>query len=257
MQLFLVRHGETNWNKEKRFQGWAPIPLNETGKAQARELGKYLSNYSFQFVASSDLLRARETTQIIVNSINYKGRIRFYKGLRELNAGVFQGLTEQEFSLLAKHDSDLKTLMRKDSKHAKNQQQFTIPLNKNKNVKETPIHSFFRKLRWDIHKPEKGESILGFRYRVLKTIHQIIQTSMEKKDNARRNQAQKNSSQDLVLVITHGGVLRQFLGWIKGLSLPEIMAQKQGNLAVNIVSYNEQTQEFEILKENYTPFLND
>ena len=56
-RIFLVRHGETNWNKEGRFQGQIDIPLNENGKNQARKTFEYLKNISLNKAFSSSMNR--------------------------------------------------------------------------------------------------------------------------------------------------------------------------------------------------------
>src|SRR3546814_13321006 len=64
-QFWLIRHGETQWNAEKRLQGWLDIPLSEVGLQQARRLGGYLRSASFStsidLVIASDQGRAYET----------------------------------------------------------------------------------------------------------------------------------------------------------------------------------------------------
>jgi len=66
MTLLLVRHGQTDWNVEPaRCQGWAEVELNETGRAQARDLGRALVGRGIQVIVSSHLLRARETAALI------------------------------------------------------------------------------------------------------------------------------------------------------------------------------------------------
>ncbi|HEY5388120.1 MAG TPA: histidine phosphatase family protein [Thermoleophilia bacterium] len=66
MTLLLVRHGETDWNREPaRCQGWAEIGLNETGRAQARDLGRALEERGIELIVTSHLLRARETAALI------------------------------------------------------------------------------------------------------------------------------------------------------------------------------------------------
>jgi broad specificity phosphatase PhoE len=66
MPLLLVRHCQTDWNREPaRCQGWAEVELNETGREQARELGRSLAGQDIQLVVSSHLVRARETAEIL------------------------------------------------------------------------------------------------------------------------------------------------------------------------------------------------
>lgn len=64
-RLFVVRHGETAWNAERRFQGSIDIPLNEIGREQARKRGLELSSISFAGIYSSHLSRAIETAELI------------------------------------------------------------------------------------------------------------------------------------------------------------------------------------------------
>jgi broad specificity phosphatase PhoE len=66
MPLLLVRHCQTDWNREPaRCQGWAEVELNETGREQARELGRSLAGRDIQLIVSSHLVRARETAEIL------------------------------------------------------------------------------------------------------------------------------------------------------------------------------------------------
>ena len=66
MTLYLIRHGETDWNREPaRCLGWAEIGLNPTGRAQAREQGRMLRGRGLELIVSSHLSRARESAEII------------------------------------------------------------------------------------------------------------------------------------------------------------------------------------------------
>lgn len=90
--IVAVRHGETDWNREKRMQGWAPVPLNGTGREQAAATGRWLAEeYEFDRVRSSDLLRARETAEILCESVDAEPA--FEPAWRERGMGVYQGLT--------------------------------------------------------------------------------------------------------------------------------------------------------------------
>jgi broad specificity phosphatase PhoE len=92
--LYLVRHGETTWNTERRWQGHIDIPLLETGKEQARRLAEYLRSTRIAAIYSSDLQRARMTADIIAEAqgIHAVPDVRW----REMNTGKFQGLTHDE-----------------------------------------------------------------------------------------------------------------------------------------------------------------
>ena len=87
--FYFFRHGETDYNVEKRLQGWKDIPLNETGIAQANELAKVLSNIQFDCIYSSPLLRALKTAEIV--SVPHHTQVIVDQGLKEWNLGVFCG----------------------------------------------------------------------------------------------------------------------------------------------------------------------
>jgi 2,3-bisphosphoglycerate-dependent phosphoglycerate mutase len=92
--LVLVRHGETDWNREDRFQGHADIPLNEAGREQARDLVLGLGAESFQALYSSPLLRAYETAAILAESLDLE--VERADDLMEVDVGSWSGLTRVE-----------------------------------------------------------------------------------------------------------------------------------------------------------------
>ncbi len=91
-RIVAVRHGETDWNREGRMQGWAPVPLNRTGREQATATGRWLAErYEFDRVLASDLLRTRETTELLLETVDAPAT--FEAAWRERGLGVYQGLT--------------------------------------------------------------------------------------------------------------------------------------------------------------------
>ena len=93
-KIYMVRHGETQWNTEGRIQGQTNIPLSEVGKNQARLAADRLATVTFDAVYSSDLDRTLETAKIITESTNLK--IITNPSLRERFFGIFEGLTIKE-----------------------------------------------------------------------------------------------------------------------------------------------------------------
>lgn len=94
MQLILIRHGETVWNKERRMQGHSDSPLSEKGLQQARLLGKRLGQMPFNVLYSSDSGRAHHTARCVAEVTGHD--IVVEPRLRERNFGVFEGLTRDE-----------------------------------------------------------------------------------------------------------------------------------------------------------------
>jgi broad specificity phosphatase PhoE len=92
--ILLARHGETDWNREGRFQGRADPPLNDTGRAQAEELAAQVAGGGVSVVYASDLRRARDTATVVATRLGLELRLR--EDLREIDVGEFQGLTHAE-----------------------------------------------------------------------------------------------------------------------------------------------------------------
>ncbi|HLS92797.1 MAG TPA: histidine phosphatase family protein [Microbacterium sp.] len=94
--IALVRHGETDWNREGRLQGHSDIPLNDTGRAQAAAAAEALRGGDYARLVSSPLSRARETAQIIGKALGLDGPEEF-DGLKERGYGVAEGLPVAEY----------------------------------------------------------------------------------------------------------------------------------------------------------------
>lgn len=93
-RIMLIRHGQTDWNLEERWQGNTDVPLNAEGIGQARAVAARLKREKLTAVYSSDLMRAKVTADVIAEAhgLVATGDPRW----RELNLGVFQGLTWHE-----------------------------------------------------------------------------------------------------------------------------------------------------------------
>jgi broad specificity phosphatase PhoE len=94
--LLLVRHGETDWNRELRFQGHSDPPLNERGRRQAHDLAARLAGERIAAVYSSDLRRAHETARIVASALGVD--LTVVSGLREIDVGSWSGLTRDEIA---------------------------------------------------------------------------------------------------------------------------------------------------------------
>ncbi|WP_164984901.1 histidine phosphatase family protein [Ammoniphilus sp. CFH 90114] len=93
--FYLIRHGETDWNKWKKLQGHTDIPLNKQGVIQADQVAKRLSTLPLQLICSSDLLRARQTAEQVSR---YHINVPFIQvhDFRERNYGQWEGLDYEE-----------------------------------------------------------------------------------------------------------------------------------------------------------------
>lgn len=96
--LFLIRHGETDWNVEGRYQGQADPPLNERGKCQAHELVEKLAQVDLDLLYTSPLLRSEQTAEILASKL----AIRVYKDerLMEIHQGDWQTRLRSEIEEL-------------------------------------------------------------------------------------------------------------------------------------------------------------
>jgi len=93
--IAFIRHGNTDWNIEKRAQGHANNPLNKRGIKQAEAVAERLSNENWDVFFSSDLLRATQTAEIIASKTKIPIKA-FCKELRELDRGQIEGTIEKD-----------------------------------------------------------------------------------------------------------------------------------------------------------------
>jgi probable phosphoglycerate mutase len=100
--IYLARHGQTAYNLEGRFQGQQPIPLDETGRAQAVDLAEHASTYGFRALWCSPLLRARETADVVAERVGLEPKED--ARLMETDAGDW---TDRSFEDVRAEDAEL------------------------------------------------------------------------------------------------------------------------------------------------------
>lgn len=103
MTIFLVRHGETEWNRSRRYQGWGDSPLTERGVAQAAALGRRLAaipEAAGAAIVASPLGRARRTAEIIAAALGRTAPLEFDERLKEISLGEWDGFDRREVKTL-------------------------------------------------------------------------------------------------------------------------------------------------------------
>lgn len=93
-KVLLIRHGETDYNREHRLQGALPVPLNANGILQAEALGSYLKRHEIETIFSSPMIRARQTADIIANALHVT--VQEEPRIQEIMFGKFEGLLPSE-----------------------------------------------------------------------------------------------------------------------------------------------------------------
>ena len=94
MRLYLLRHGETDWNKERKIQGCTDIPLNDYGRELARKTGEGMKDISIDLVITSPLVRAKETAQLVLAGRDVK--VIENPQIQEMNFGEYEGRPSDE-----------------------------------------------------------------------------------------------------------------------------------------------------------------
>ena len=95
--LYLIRHGETPWNVEGRYQGQLDPPLNENGRRQAQTTAAQLALMGFEAIYSSDLARAQQTAKALVEKTSLP--LQLDPRLREIDQGEWQGILIGELTM--------------------------------------------------------------------------------------------------------------------------------------------------------------
>jgi phosphoserine phosphatase len=95
IRMLLVRHGETDWNREKRFQGQIDVPLNEQGKVQAEQVSEFLQSVAIDRAVTSPMLRPKQTAEAILQ--RHPGlTLELEPQLQEISHGLWEGKLEEE-----------------------------------------------------------------------------------------------------------------------------------------------------------------
>ncbi|TBR59338.1 histidine phosphatase family protein [Westiellopsis prolifica IICB1] len=95
VRLLLIRHGETEWNRQGKFQGQIDVPLNDNGRLQAQKAASFLKDVELDFAITSSMLRPKETAEIILNN-HQSIKLELLDGLREISHGLWEGKLESE-----------------------------------------------------------------------------------------------------------------------------------------------------------------
>lgn len=113
--LALVRHGQTDWNLAGRMQGRTDIDLNDTGRAQARELGRELNGQNWDLVVASPLSRAQETALLIAAELDVEHAAPVVdvieRGFGPLEGRIMAEVSEAEAATLAAETEDRETVL--------------------------------------------------------------------------------------------------------------------------------------------------
>ena len=102
MKLYVVRHGETEWNKEEIFRGRKDVPLNATGTKQAEKTGRYFTGKSLDVVLSSPLSRAMQTAQAVARMTGVQ--VEAVEQLTDMSFGIWEGRPLKEVEELFPED---------------------------------------------------------------------------------------------------------------------------------------------------------
>jgi probable phosphoglycerate mutase len=177
-KIYLVRHGETQWNIEKKAQGAeADIELNDKGKEQSKMTGNYLKKHGpFDMIFSSPQKRALETASIIKKQIDFKDDIIVLDDLREHKSGLISGTTKNERST----DSTFADLVRLQTEY----QNIRDPIKRAK--QQWKIDSEVVKLG--------GESYKNGVIRAKNVLNHILSTKYKK-----------------IIIVTHSGTISEML----------------------------------------------
>lgn len=201
MKLVLLRHGESEWNKENRFTGWTDVDLSENGVKEAEDAGKLLKekDYTFDVSFTSVLKRANRTLEIVLKEMNLDIPVHYSYRLNERHYGALQGLNKDEMKKkfgeeqvhIWRRSYDVRPpeLTKDDERYPGND-----PKYKDLTPEELPL----------------TECLKDTLERVLPYYNNEIKKHLENKEN--------------VLVVAHGNSLRSIIKYLENISDEDIMS---------------------------------
>lgn len=201
MKLVLLRHGESEWNKENRFTGWTDVDLSENGVKEAEDAGKLLKEkgYTFDIAFTSVLKRANRTLEIVLKEMNLDIPVHYSYRLNERHYGALQGLNKDEMRKkfgeeqvhIWRRSYDVRPpeLTKEDERYPGND-----PKYKDLTPEELPL----------------TECLKDTLERVLPYYNNEIKKHLENKEN--------------VLVVAHGNSLRSIIKYLENISDEDIMS---------------------------------
>ena len=201
MKLVLLRHGESEWNKENRFTGWTDVDLSENGVKEAENAGKLLKEkgYTFDIAFTSVLKRANRTLEIVLKEMELDIPVHYSYRLNERHYGALQGLNKDEMKKkfgeeqvhIWRRSYDVRPpeLTKDDERYPGND-----PKYKDLTPEELPL----------------TECLKDTLERVLPYYNDEIKKHLENKEN--------------VLVVAHGNSLRSIIKYLENISDADIMS---------------------------------
>jgi 2,3-bisphosphoglycerate-dependent phosphoglycerate mutase len=225
-KLVVIRHGESDWNKQNRFTGWKDVDLAENGIAEAQKAGKLLAEHSFQFdvAYTSRLTRAIKTLNYVLDALNLNWIPVFKEWrLNERHYGNLQGLNKAETA--AEHGDDQVKIWRRSYDTPPPLMQTSNP--------EHPSHD----LRYSDVNPAdlpSGESLKDTVARVLPIWKDKISKDI--------------LSGKKVLIVAHGNSIRSLIQYFENMSPAEIM---EVNVPTGAPLIYEFDQDLKFIKKYY------
>lgn len=208
--LYLIRHGETDWNKEKKFQGHTDIPLNFEGESQAESLSHKIKHFDIHHIFSSDLGRAFKTAQMaLAHHFAKNPQLDIPKShhLRETNLGVAEGHYFEKFpEIFGKKEFDL--------------------------WKSNDLAD------WNFAFPQ-GESKFEVCKRVMGFLEEKMKELVHNKDTV------KLPSERNMLIFTHGGVIRNLTTFVN----PKLNPVAITNCCIHHFQYDSKSGKWSYIKE--------